>query len=171
MIWPAPGVGVVVVQSIGARTDDATVDDEGFEVEGGSRLLAFRELDGVSSHLGRSADFQIGPGRTGVRRAEAVFEMFEDVELVAGERGFKTVGKADEEFFSGHRRGAGHHADRTARMHQGVVGAAHFNKRHDLGSGRDVVWLMGHSWPDNDESAPETPVSLRTYFRQRVGHG
>ena len=171
MIWPAPGVGVVVVQSIGARTDDAAVDDKGFEIEGGSRLLALRELDGVSSHLGRSADFQIGPGRvgdrrsgsgrTGVRRAEAVFEMFQDVELVAGQRGFKAVGKADKEFFSGHGWRAGYDADRATRMLEGVVGAAYFNKRHDLRSGRDVVWLMGHSWPDNDESARETPASLQ----------
>ena len=105
------GVGGVGIEAIGAGADGAAVDDEGFEVKvGGGRAVA-----------------------------EAVFEMFEDVELVAGERGGEAIGEADEEMLFRPGRGAGDDADSAARVDEGIVGAADFNEGDDLGAGGDVV--------------------------------
>jgi len=105
------GVGVVGIQAVRAGADGAAVDDEGFEVKvGGGRAIA-----------------------------EAIFEMFEDVELVAGERGGEAVGKTDEKMLFGAGRGAGDDADRAARMDKGIVGTADFNQRDNLGAGGDVI--------------------------------
>src|SRR5258705_10548653 len=62
---------------------------------------------------------------TGRGPAEAVFEMFEDVDLVAGEGGFEAVGKANEEMFLGSCRSASPDADPAPRMDKGVC-ARHF---------------------------------------------
>ena len=70
--------------------------------------------------------------------------MFQDFELVVGECGLKTIGEADEKLLTGHRRSAGDHAHRAARMDKRVVRPAHFNQRHDLGAGVNVVRLMAH---------------------------
>ena len=49
--------------------------------------------------------------------AKAVLEMFQDVELVAGKRCFKAIGKADQKMpVAG--RGARDDTHRAARMHQ-----------------------------------------------------
>ena len=70
--------------------------------------------------------------------------MFQHFQLRALQRVFEAIGEADEKAFSCHRRRARHHAHRAARMHEGIVRAAHFHQRNHLRSGKDVVRLMGH---------------------------
>lgn len=68
----------------------------------------------------------------------------QDVQLLFGERGFKTIREPDEKFFACDCRGAGDHALRAAWMNQGVVCPAHFDQGNDLCSGKNVVRLVGH---------------------------
>lgn len=125
------GVGACRIQTVGAGADDAAVDDEGVEAEvragGGGRLPFCRNWQGLDPDTRRVGD----------RRSEAVFEVFEDFELVTGEGGFEAVGEADEVVAFGAGRGAGDDADSAARVDQGSGGAAHFGKCHDLGAGKE----------------------------------
>ena len=54
--------------------------------------------------------------------------MFQHIELLTGERRFETVGKADEELILVASRGAGHHTDGTARMHEGIIRSPNFRQ-------------------------------------------
>ena len=74
--------------------------------------------------------------------AEPIFEMFQDVNLIARERGFETVGKANEKvvLIAGGR--AGDDADGAARMDKRVVRAANLDERHYLCPGVNVVRLV-----------------------------
>ncbi|MDB6121425.1 MAG: hypothetical protein JWQ71_418 [Pedosphaera sp.] len=71
---------------------------------------------------------------------EAVFEVFEDVELVAGKGGFEAVGKADEVMAFRASGCAGDDADCAARVDEGVVGAAYLDEGDDLCAGG---WIFG----------------------------
>src|ERR1041385_5584001 len=76
--------------------------------------------------------------------------MFQHFNLLASKRGFKTVGKADQELILVSRWRARDDSDCSARMDQGVVGPADLNQRNDLCAGENVVWLMGHDdWENN----------------------
>ena len=87
------GVGFVVVQPIRARTDDAAVDDERFEIEG----------------CGEPRPSPI---------TQAILEVFQHFDLRRFQSFLKAVGKADEIVFSFNRRRAGDDTHRAARMHR-----------------------------------------------------
>jgi len=88
------GVGVVVVQPVGARADDAAVDDELFQLKG--RLCLHPITLCVIS--------------------QAIFEVFQDIQLLLCERGFKAVRKADEELILVASRCACDDTNRAAGM-------------------------------------------------------
>src|SRR6185312_13795296 len=93
-------VGFIGVEAVRARADDATVNDDGFEIE------TIRGLDGVSP-----------------QRAEAIFKMFQHLNLFALERGFEAVGESHEEMFFIAGRRASDDAHGGARVDEGMVGA------------------------------------------------
>ena len=73
--------------------------------------------------------------------------MFNDIEFVTSERGYKAVRESDEKLIliAGWR--AGYNTDRAAWMHEGVLRASHFNQRYDLGARKNVVRLVGLFFP------------------------
>jgi len=73
------GVGVVVVQPIRARADDAAVDDEGFEIKRAASILLAGLLD--------------LPTRCRQHAAKPVLEVFEDFQLFAVNEASKPSGK------------------------------------------------------------------------------
>ena len=70
--------------------------------------------------------------------------MFEDLELLAGEGSFEAIGKADEERFLIAGWSACDDADGAAWVHERIVRPANFDEGDDLGSGENVVRLVGH---------------------------
>jgi hypothetical protein len=108
------GVGVVVVQSIRPRAYDASVDDELFQLKARVRL-PIRQL---------------------------ILEVFEDFQLLTGERSLKAVWKADEELILVAGRRPRDNTDSAAGMHEGVLRSPNFDQRHDLCPGRDVIGRM-----------------------------
>src|SRR5207247_21826 len=74
-----------------------------------------------------------------------IFEVFQDIQLLAGERRPKPSGETDEELIliAGWR--ASDDADSAARMHEGIVRPAHFDQGHDLCPSKNIVGLVRHS--------------------------
>ena len=75
---------------------------------------------------------------------QTIFEVFQDIELLTGERRFETVRRTNEKLgliACGRARDDTH---RAAGMHQRVVRSPHFDQRNDLRSGKDVVRLVRH---------------------------
>lgn len=70
--------------------------------------------------------------------------MFQHFDLFAGQRLLEPVRKAHQEMFFAAGRRAGDNPHRAAGMHQRLVRPPNLDQRHDLGPGRDVVWLMRH---------------------------
>ena len=116
------GIRRICFEPVGTRTHHATIEDEALQ----RKLRAAR-------------------GRPGVALSEAILEVLQDLHLFRRERGLETIGKADQEPFSLDSRGPRHDADRATRVHERVVRPPHCGKGNDLGSSRDVEWLVRHS--------------------------
>ena len=107
----AVGVGVGMVEAVGAGADDALEDDEGAHVWGG--------------------------GGRGVW----VLEFVEGGEFIAAEGGFEAVGEADAVGVEVVGGGGGDDADGTRGVDGPAVGAADVGAGDDLGAeGEDEVW-------------------------------
>src|SRR5438105_4574514 len=66
------------------------------------------------------------------------------IQLLASERGFKSVRKSDKEMLLIAGRRPRHDTDSAAWMHPRVVGSTHLLERDDLRSRKNIVRLMGH---------------------------
>ena len=68
--------------------------------------------------------------------------MLQNIQLLAGQRRFESIRETDEKLIliaGGRARDDTH---RTARMNQRIIRSPHFDQRHDLCPGKNVVRLM-----------------------------
>jgi hypothetical protein len=91
---------VVAVQPVRSRTDDAPVDDQVFQVEGG----AFRIV------------------------RKAIFEVFQDVQILPVQRRFETIWESDQKLVLIPCRSPCNNTQRTPRMNKRIVRPADFDQ-------------------------------------------
>jgi hypothetical protein len=73
-----------------------------------------------------------------------IFEMLQDLQFVAQQRGLKAIREADKEMLLVLTGSAGDDAHGTARMHERMVAAMHGHARDNLRTCVDIVGLMRH---------------------------